>query len=90
MWKQHKRLLQLYSPWPYTLVAFLAALVPFFFKGDERLFWMKTICFMALPLGLLGFYLCFRKRHPTMRDLAVWMNLFAVGLSLVFLYIGYL
>lgn len=90
MWKQHKRLLQLYSPWPYTLVGFAAAMVPFFFRGGERLFWMKAACFAALPLGLLGFYLCFRKRHPRLRDLAVWLNLAAIGLSLVFLYIGYL
>jgi hypothetical protein len=89
MKSQHRRILLLYSPWIYTLVAIVATGVPFYFSGPEQLAVMRTCGPVAMPFGLLGFYFCFRSRHPRFRDLAIWLNLASIGLGFMFVYLGY-
>lgn len=89
MRSQHKKILRMYSPWLYTLVGFAATALPFFVSGPPQLKWMKLCGPVALSFGLAGFYLCFRSRHPRLRDLAIWMNLAAIGLGATYFYLGY-
>jgi hypothetical protein len=86
---KHKSILLAYSPWIYTIFAFAATFSPFAFSGPAQLSAMRWCGLPAFIFGLLGFYFCFRSRHPRLRDLAIWTNLAAIGLGFMWVYLGY-
>ena len=87
--KAKKSILLAYSPWIYTMIAFAATVAPFFFEGPRQLEAMRWCGLPAMGFGMLGFYFCFRSRHPRLRDLAIWTNLAAIGLGFMWAYLGY-
>lgn len=86
---KHKSILLAYSPWIYTIIGFVFTVAPFFFDGPRQLQVMSWVGFPAMFFGLLGFYFCFRSRSPRARDLAIWLNLAAVGLGFMWVYLGF-